>query len=300
MPLLTLFSSSPVAAPSLSATGPRLLAVCEALKTAIEAALVASSAPGKGQVYIGWPVATEEVQKLGQPTPEGSITIYPIGSAKNMTRYPNEGATLFPSNVNLFVTFSQNMATFYGTSDVAYNIHGFLGGQSVDAYCATTASQSLSSIAASFAAAINAYAIPGVIAIPVNASVTITGAQFSAINIGGSGTYAIEEIRIRRVIQVSTWLNDYTARWAVVDAIISNIGTASSHFLTLSDGTAAYIAYQTDRYDDTSQSSYSLLAHHIWFEVEYGQMLTGTAYQAESFGVTQQIQTSAPVTTYFG
>lgn len=277
---------------------PKLQDVQESLKTAIVAALAAANAPGLGQVYIGWPVGSEEVQKLGQPVPEGSITIFPIRSSQNATRYPWEPTILSAPVVNLIVTVAQNVATFSGVSDQAYNIHGFLSGKTVDAYFATTASQALSSVATAFAAAINALSVPGITASASGDAVTLAGGQFQVVNIGSFGTFAIEEFRIRRTLQVTVWINDVNTRWLVVDAILTAIGSSTNHFLTLTDGTVAYIRYMSDVMDDSSSSSYSLYAHHLWYEVEYGQVQTGEAYEIEGIAVTQEIDNRTPSTTY--
>jgi hypothetical protein len=279
---------------------PKLQDVQEALKTAIVTALAAAGVPGTGQVYLGWPTGSEEVQKLGQPFPEGSITIYPIRSSANATRYPWEPNLLTNPAKNLTAIVANNVVTFYGVIDISYNIHGFFMGKQVDAYYATTAGQTLISLATSYAQTINDKAIPGVTAVSNGASVILSGASFQVVNVGSNATFAIEEYRVRRTLQVSLWINDVPTRWAVMDAILSSIGSSSSHFLTLSDGTLAYIRYLSDYMDDTSESMYSMYAHHVWYEVEYGQVQYGTAYQVGSLEVSTELNANTLPTAYYG
>lgn len=281
------------------ATTPKLQDALQALVNAIETALTAADAPGKGQVYIGWPTGTEETQKLGASDIEGSITVYPL-HGQDATRYPADAVLLTAPVVNLVATVAGDTVTFSGESDVAYNIHGFIGGKTVDAYYQTTASESLANVATGVAASVNALAISGVHATPSGDAVTITGGQFSEVNVGGTGTIAIEQRRVRQMVQVTIWLNDFIARFEVADAIMMSIGTATNHFLTLSDGSQAFIEYQTDHMDDSSESSYSLAAHHIVYMVEYGILQPITAYEIEGVGVTQQINSAAETTEYFG
>jgi hypothetical protein len=252
-------------------------------------------------VYVGWPVGTEEVQKLGQPNTEGSITVYPIQGAKNATRYPGQYQVLTAPTVNLFAVVAHNTVTFSGVSDSVYNIHAFFGGKYVDARYQTSVSETLANVASGVASAINALAISGLTASASGAVVTLTGGQFQTVNIGsGNALLGIEEFRVERTIQVSVWINDAPTRWQIVEAIVNAIGNSNLHFLTLSDGSQAYIHYQSDYLDDSSESSYSLYAHHIWFGVEYGQINTSPAYQIESAGVTQTIDSTTPKTYYFG
>jgi hypothetical protein len=278
---------------------PKLQDVCATVVLAVEAALAAANAPGVGQVYIGWPTGPEESQKLGQPQPEGSVTVYPTKSASNITQYPAEPTILTAAVNNLVATISKNLLTFSGVGDKPYNVHGFFGGRTVDAYYATTAAQTLASIATAYAAAINALGV-GLGASAAGATVTLSGGQFSAVNIGSSGTYAIEELRIKRTIAISVWINDAPTRWAVADAILSRLGTAENHFLTLSDGSQAYFSYLADYMDDSSESSYSLLVHHLWYDCEYGIIQTGSATQIEGIEVVQTIDQLATTTTYSG
>lgn len=278
---------------------PRLRDVCYTIRQAIETILVESDAPGTGRVYVGWPTSVEEVQKLGQPGAQGSVTIYPVKGAHNATRYPATPVAIVAPVNNLISTISANVVTFTGVGDKPYNIHGFFQGKLVDAYLGTTTGQTLAQIATAYAAAINALSV-GVTATATGAAVTITGAQWAKVNIGSSGTYAIEEMRIKRTIMVSVWINNIDARWAIVDAILANLGTADNHFLTLSDGSSAFILYSTDSMDDTSESSYSMFVHHIYFDVEYGQILTGQGYQVEGFETITTINNGAPKTAHFG
>lgn len=282
-------------------TTPKLLDVMQKLKWAIESALSAASAPGAGQVYLGWPTGSEEVQKLGQPYDEGSITIFPIRSSSNVTRYSNQARSVSRNPVNLLRTVVKNVVTFSGTCDAVYNIHGFIAGRFVDAYYATTAGQSLTALATAYAQAVNNLAVPGVTASASGASVTLHGAQWQVVNIGGTGTFFIEQFRVQRILQVSLWINDPLVRETISEIILNAIGISGNHFLTLSDGTAAYIRYFCDNLDETSQSSYSMYLKQIWYSVEYGQNTAGTAYEVEGIGATLGINGVTPSQpSYFG
>lgn len=280
------------------ATLPKLQDALEALKNAIQAALATNNAPGRGTVYVGWPTGTEETQKLGQSDVEGSVTVWPLGG-HDATRYMGDFELLTAPQDNLIATVAHNGVTFSGTSDKAYNVHAFVAGHQLDAYYQTTASESLANVASGVATAINNLAIVGVTATPSGNGFSITGAQMQAVNIGSSGTIVSEQRRIRQLVQVTVWLNDYVARWQIADIIMTNVGTAANHFLALSDNSQAFIEYQSDHMDDSSESSYSLAAHHIVYMVEYGVLQQLTAYEIESIGATQQINSGPKPTNYY-
>lgn len=282
---------------SAVATLPKLQDALEALVNQIQAALV--NIPGRGQVYVGWPTGTEETQKLGQPDIEGSVTVWPLGG-HDATRYLPDYEILAAPVVNLTATVSNNTVTFSGASDKAYNIHAFIGGRWVDAYYATGANESLANVAVGVAAAINALAISGVTATASGDGVSLAGAQFGSVNVGGSGTIVSEQRRTRQMVQVSIWVNDFPTRFQMADAIMTAIGTASNHFLTLTDGSQAYIEYQSDHMDDSSTSSYTVAVHHIVYMVEFGILQSATAYQIESIGTTEQINSLTNTTDYYG
>ncbi|HEY6289310.1 MAG TPA: hypothetical protein VIW48_07675 [Nitrospiraceae bacterium] len=277
----------------------KLQDVCNQIVAAVQAALASNNAPGTGQVYVAWPTGTEEVQKLGQPTPEGSITVYPIKGAENATRYPSEPAILTAPQNSLIAVMAANTVTFSGVCDQAYNIHGFIAGKNADAYYQTTANQTLAQVATAYAAVITALSI-GLTASATGVVATLSAGQFTVVNVGSTGKYAIEKLRIRRTIQISIWINDATTRWTIADIITTSLGTAGNHFLSLTDGTQAYISYLGDLMDDSSESSYSLYAHHIYYDVEYGQVASGLATQIEGFETTTQINQLQPVTAHFG
>lgn len=277
---------------------PKLQDVMESLKKEIVNALSQSNVPGTGQVYLGWPTGSEEVQKLGQNLPEGSITIYPIKFSQNATRYPWEPTVVsYPIN-NLKAFVFGNSVNFLGLNDVSYNIHGFVSGINLDFHYQTITGESLYVLAANYSKKINSYGVQGLFASSVGDMVTLSGAQFQVVNVVSSGSFAIEEFRVRRTLQVSLWINDIATRWLVIDALMTNIASNTNHFLALTDGSQAYIRFMADYMDDSSESSYSMYVHHIWYEVEYGQMLNANAYQIGGVEVTQEINGIAPGTTY--
>jgi hypothetical protein len=280
-------------------TKPRLRDVLDTVKNAVQAALAAANAPGAGQVYVGWPTSVEEVQKLGQPGAEGSVTVYPLKGASNVTRYPGTPTIAVAPVHNLIAVAAGRTLTFSGVNDQAYNIHGFFYGKLVDAYYGTTAGQTLAQVATAYAAAITALNV-GITASASGAAVTLTGGQFTQVNIGSSGTIVTEEVRIRRTIQVSVWMNDDDTRWVLADIIMAALGGTDDHFLSLSDGSQCYVTYAGDVPDDSSEGAYSMFVHHIYFQVEYGQLSVATGYEIEGFEVTTQTNEGASETVQFG
>lgn len=283
----------------------RLQDVLDTVADAVEAALETANAPGTGQVFIGWPVGPEAVQIFGQPTPEGVISVWPLPGASNETRYPQDFEQISPPVDNLLSSLSTDGTnlTFTsqgisGVADSVYNIYVFLRGQPVPAYYQTTLNEPLSAVASGVAAAVNGLNIPGVSATATGATTFITGSWFRQVNIGGSGLLFSEQSRIARIIRVSVWINDWSTRFSVADAIMQNLGTASTLWLQLSDKQPMFIRYHTDMLDDSSSSAYSVYVHHIDFEVEYPETTVVPGYQIAEVQATTQINSTPPVTTY--
>lgn len=285
-----------------------LSAALAALRKAITDSINAAGITQKGQVIFGWPTAPQLVEILGQPDVEWQISIYPL-RASNVTRYIGESAVVGRPIVNLTRTINGATITFAGSATPPVNVHSFLADLNEDVYIRTQPGQSPDDVADSVATAVNDLALPDVSASATGPAVTLDGATWEFCNIGGVGTVTTgEQLRTSRIVQVTVWTTGDTSdadidnpmRLTLYDAITSRLGTVGQHFLTLPDGSSAYVAFAGDDFDDDSSSSYSLYAAHIRFEFEYAVFLQTPATQVGDIAVTQSINGQEAGTTYIG
>jgi hypothetical protein len=269
---------------------PRIQDVIETIMAAVGQALAIAEVPSFGQIVAGQPIGTALVAIMGQSTEQGIISVFPRpGSARNVTRYP-AGTEAYVTALNVPLTCTLTPAsgswtmTFTGSVVAGLNIHTLAGSTPADAYYQTVAEDSLTSVASSVAAKINALAGSATATASIN-TIVVTASPLLICNIGGSQTTARLTSRVNQTVQVSIWVQDphatqsnvnsttYTTpaplRFILADAIMSAVGTAEERFLTLSDGTPLDVEYATEYIDDQPQSDYSLYAYHIAFRVEY-------------------------------
>lgn len=288
-----------------------LEAVLGLLRTEITAALATDGISQRGQVLNGWPTAPQLVEILGQADDEWQVTLYPF-PGKNVTCYIGEGGgTVTPPNVALkaFLDPTGTILTFFGTVPAPINVHSFLSFNNFDAYVAGAAGATPAQIATATAAYVNAQSLHGVTASAAGPAVKLTGDMWDVCNIGGTGTITTgETLRTSRLVQVSIWTTgglegtdpDGSLRLAMFDSISSQIGTRLNHFLTLPDGSSAYIMYEGDKFEDDSQSSYSLYVAKIYYELEYALFRSTSAVQVGDIVATTTINGQKSQTTSIG
>lgn len=285
--------------------------VLATLVTQIDAAINSAGITQPGQVGIGWPAATELVNLLAQNNLQWQVSVYPLPGARNVTRYIGDagGALLTAPSFGLTCAISGGAATFSGTTTDTVNVHGFLVGQNADAFVQLPQGTDAAAAAAAFANAITALALSGITASASSNAVTVTGATFKYVNLGGNGTMAQEIGRICQGVQVSIWapadpnstvLPGLPLTYPIGDAIISRVGQKTSLRYTMPDGTQMRVMYRSEYPSDESQSSYSLYVRHIIYDVEYPIISTWTVTTVGSFHVASQTDQQSPTTSVFG
>lgn len=274
-----------------------LEAVLGQLRTEINNALLADGISQKGQVINGWPTAPQLVEILGQPDNEWQINLFPL-PARNATRYIGENGYAYVAPVvGLTAKINQlgNVLTFGGTVTPPLNIHAFLAYHNADMLVSANATATPQTIAAEVAAVVNSAHLVGVSASATGPSVALTGDTWEVCNIGGTGTITRgESLRTSRLVQVSIWTTgglegtdpDGSLRLAMFDSITSQVGTVQNHFMTLPDGSSAYIMFEGDKFEDDSQSSYSLYVAKIYFTLEYALFRSSPATQVGNITAT--------------
>lgn len=280
--------------------------VLTAIAEAVTAAINAAGITQPGQVYKGWPTATEIVKVLGQPNAQWMVSVYPH-NARNATRWiENDAITSrsFPA-AYLSATVVGNSMTITGAGAIPVgnapiNVHAFMHGVNADVYAVAHAGDSDTMVASGIAQAVNALGLPGISAVNVANDVVLTGAVWDFANFGGTGSYAFEATRVARQVQITIWttgdptdpLNiDNSLRFSILDAIVGLIGTRQNHFITDSTETVVFILYASDIADDESESSYSLYASHVFFNVEYTAHVIVPATQVGVVEPTTTVQT---------
>lgn len=291
----------------------RLQDVLATLQAQVTAGINASGVPGmtvtpvnveasftvaSGQVIIGAPLAPEFVSILGSSPGQWQVSVFPM-KARSVTRYrPNDQPVFLPGPATLVATQSGDTVTFSGSVSSLTNIHVVIG-TVADAYVQAAIGQSLTSIAAAVAAAVNALGRADIAAVASGAAVTISAPYAFVCNLGVSGTLYQEVARAARTVQVVTWASDPDTRSLISSAILSSVGGVSNAWLTLPDTTRMLALYDGDSFDDINQSSYSMYLATAYFAVEYGIFAPSAATPIGAVVSTVQ-QSTALVTTYSG
>src|ERR1700677_367525 len=246
------------------------------------------------QCGVGKPYGPSATEILGQN--EAQVTVWPLAeAAQNRTsRKPTwKAATIQPVTIAAAVVGISGgyRLALSGTPAAGLNVHAFCGGPRFDGYYSVLPGDTLDSICAALAAAIEAAATaagqPGVTAIYSEASVDVLGTPYCEVNIGGQVTFVAEARRTMLPVQVSIWAAQAKFRDAMSKQIENNIALATSPFLQAYDNAAVWVRLRgAPRWDETSQHSYSLYEAHFILECEYPTFITSTRAVVEGVGIT--------------
>jgi hypothetical protein len=275
-----------------------------AIRDNVAAALVASDPTDSVQVIIGYPVSTELAKIIGQGNQtigRALVSVFPFGGSKRTTRYapvpyvtqapqPGTTATLGPAGASL---------TIGGTPKAGDTVHAFFAGTQADANHLVTTGETTDQIAAALKASADAYGISGVSTAVTGSTLAITGSFFSAINIGGVGTMAVESARVSRLVGVTVWASDAPTRSRVGEPILAALGGSTEPFIGDANGDGINILYSSDKWDDDPELSYSVYKWMIFYEIEYGISSSLEAAQVESVEVTQTTNEGTPITAFY-
>lgn len=274
----------------------RLADTLKAIRSTVNNAISAAGVTDPIEVLVGYPTWTEGTKVWAQPVDPGFVTIFQLPDVRMVTRYRPEWAQVGPTTVAFSATFTTAQVAFASVSApsaAGTTIHVFFrapGTQVYDAHYTTVANDTPSTVATAVATAITALAVSGVSAAAVGNAVNLTGAAFTAVNVGGFASAHKEVARVSRTVQVSIWVSSPWSRYAIQNAISSTLGAVDNCWLTLPDGGRVLILPKGEVFDDKSQESTNVYIAHLTFHVEYGVVQIATATQIGAVSVQQILQ----------
>jgi len=267
------------------------------VQNAVAAAINDANVPSRGQVIIGWPLGEELQKTLALRGEQHIVSIWPLPGSRKVDDYALESFTV-DTPPSLIATVLRNVVTFSGAVAAGINVYGQIAPILPGAHIQASAGDTLASIAAAFAAAINALAYSGITASANGAAVTVAGARVLKVNVAGSSVVTTEVQRVETPIQVTTWAQDPLIRGLIHDAITTGVGTKDRRFPVA--GQDANLEYARDSWNDDSQSTYGLYQSVVVFLCEYAILRTATATQIDAI-ILADAQNGAPAQlTYFG
>jgi hypothetical protein len=205
------------------------------------------------------------------------IVLHDRGVTHDMTRFEMHTFAVADPDPTLIATIDAEAGTITFTGSVVanQNVHTFVGWPLRDAYVQTAGGDSTSTVATKVANAIVALDQAGLSASAAGNVVTLTGSPAYFCNITGPGLVMATEIgRRRHSIQATCWCPSVAVRYAVHDAIESQVGTQLQTWLAMSDGTPMQIeasAASTAKMTLSDQQSvpYAAWVAYLCFDIEY-------------------------------
>lgn len=244
------------------------------------------------KVFPGWPVPAQldtDLATAAGPTPviTTQVSVFPLGSDKNTTRYPPVAKVMSIATPTLTLQITGRTIRVGGAVPAPFTPHNMavlLGGQPF--IYPIQASDTLTSIATGLSALI-AVAYPGT----VNSGAVITlaaDAPTPTARVGTTGEVATEWERQAQRIMISTWAPDPVTRSLISGAI--KVGLAQIAFLTMVDGFGARVLAQGGGMTDGAQKA-GLYRRDLIYEVEYATTTveqTATVVALKALWQTQQ------------
>lgn len=223
------------------------------------------------KIAPGWPAA----QALEQDLIAGkvNVTIYPMGSDKNVTRHAREWREIARATKTLTVTVVGNTLTFGGTVSVPCNVGVRVAptvGDGDTIVYAVQEGDTLATIATAVAGLISAI-------VPASSSgavVTVTGGGVLQAKIGVTGTQMRELKRQVQDFAITIWAPTPTLRKTTAKVI--DAALASLDYITLIDTQAARLHYTRTTLSDEMQQA-RVFRRDLVYSVEYATTETGGA-----------------------
>ncbi|HET9029264.1 MAG TPA: hypothetical protein VFN49_03735 [Candidatus Aquilonibacter sp.] len=258
------------------------------IASTIQATLASASGVIPGSVFVGWPTA-EDLHTIAQSSPKtAQVSVWPLDAGKGDPMYRSAilNASAITAGTTASIDSTNQILTIGGAPKAGDTVHAFFSHPLVDAYYEVVNGDTPATIAAALQAAALAYAIPGVTVAISGTALTMEGAYWSRVNVGGTGTLLREINRYQGPVQVSVWAPDAASRSAIMEAILASVGGTQQTFLSMPDGTALRIKFSHPKAWDKAQQQYSVYRWDLIFDVE--------------FGITQSIQVSQVGGTFLG
>jgi hypothetical protein len=224
----------------------------------------------------GWP----DPQQLDQDLAAGinNVTVYPLPSERNTSRYPKAWVDLSVNTPSLTATVSGQTITIAGLVPNASNptnISIVYGKPSQYALYAVQPTDTTTTIATALASQIPGATNTGAV-ITAPATTVITAAR-----VGVNGISAREVRRQEKHFQITVWADTPDHRTAIATAI--DMALVDLQFITLSDTFAARVKYLRSVMNDGTQVE-RLYRRDLIYSVEYATTETTSSTQ-----VTQEV-----------
>lgn len=202
------------------------------------------------KIYPGWPQASQ----LSQDMDAGSanVSVYPLGTDKNLTRYPRAWQDIAYAPKSLAVAVSGNVITLSGMPATPLNIGVLVTpatGRPVSVAYAVQANDTLATAATALAALIN----PICRASSSGAVITVTGGGIIRTKVGGIGTQMRELKRQMQDIAITIWAPTPDARKALATQL--DAALAAIDYITLPDTQKARWYYHRTILTDSLEQS---------------------------------------------
>ena len=234
-------------------------------------------------VYAGWPDANTldaDLAALNAGNPAGRIhvSVFPRPEEQRTTRFVDNWNVLTAPAPTLTITQVGQVVTLSGTVSTPQNVAVVTKAK---AYLyAVQASDTLTSIATAVAAL-----IPG--ATSTGPSITLpAGFLVTATRVGASGSFYRERKRQARSLQITVWANTDANRTAVAAPI--DVALAAIEFVTLADGTSAWLRYQSSPILD-SREQVQLYRRDLFYLADYATVQTTQATQVITLEQINQV-----------
>lgn len=246
------------------------------------------------RVYVGWPVPEQLDADLRNvvgavPTPICHVSVYPLATEKNTTRYAQQWQTAIINIPTLNLLASGQTVTVGGTIPMPNNPHNaVVFVNNVPYVYAVQAADSLRTIATALATLIGqgATSAGAVITLPA-------GVRLGAVRIGVTGTSVLEIARQQKLFQITVWADSPHNRTAIAKVI--DPALKSLTFINLPDYTAGRIRYATNRESDNAEKQ-NVYRRDLMFNVEYATTLleTNTTITQEQLNISVEAGGAPP------
>lgn len=222
-----------------------------------------------------------------------SLWPLPMSGPKNRWISSAQWSSRPTSAIPLIATVTGQQIAFTGTSIGGLNVAALVGRPLQTVVISTVDADTPTTIATKLATAISTLA--PITALSSANVVNVVGAVIDAVRIGGKAVLQREVERIEQSVQISVWAGVRALRSQVGDALRSAIGTTTSAFLSLGDGTSMWMKYASHRWMDDDQID-SLWVYHLIVTAEYPTMQTQPAWTVVAPQAVVTANTLAPVT----
>ena len=225
------------------------------------------------QVQSGWPLTSTLDALLANNQAIVSVYVHP--QDRLTTRYLRQWRAQQPTPATITLTISGQTVIVGGAMPSTFFAHNLaVVVQGVAYTYALQPSDTLTSIATALAAAI-AVGVAGTVSSGYVIALPNT-ANLQSVVVGTGGQALLELRRQAKRFQVSVWCNSPATRDTI--AIPIDTAMAAINFLSMPDGSQAWVKYAGSMMDDGLQKA-KLYRRDFFYEIEYATVQVATAPQ---------------------